>query len=166
MKRGILDLGGDILKFLFGCLRQSDAQKYTEHIENLENEQHSFIRISQEQIAVLKSAIISFNIKMQKVNINERIPNENLMLINKMVVDELNQMQTQIDSVMMMNENIQQIQRGFEECQHTLEILMDVFVHAQDCVIQPQLITIPKRRDMMRKESLSDGLKFPSFPIL
>jgi hypothetical protein len=41
MKRGILDLGGDILKFLFGTLTQSDAQKYTEHIRNLENEQQS-----------------------------------------------------------------------------------------------------------------------------
>ena len=29
VKRGILDLGGDILKFLFGTLTQSDAQKYT-----------------------------------------------------------------------------------------------------------------------------------------
>jgi hypothetical protein len=46
-KRGILDLGGDILKFLFGTLTQSDAQKYTEHIQKLENEQQSFLRISQ-----------------------------------------------------------------------------------------------------------------------
>jgi hypothetical protein len=34
-KRGILNLGGDILKFLFGTLTQSDAQKYTEHIQRL-----------------------------------------------------------------------------------------------------------------------------------
>ena len=37
-KRGILDSGGDILKFLFGTLTQSDAKKYTEHIQRLENE--------------------------------------------------------------------------------------------------------------------------------
>jgi hypothetical protein len=83
-----------------------------------------------------------------------------------MVVDEFNHMQMQIDSVMMLNENIQQIQRGLEECQHTLEILVDVFLHAQDGVIQPQLITIAKLQDMMRKESLPDGLDFLSFPIL
>ena len=75
-------------------------------------------------------------------------------------------MHTQIDSVMMINENIQQIQRGNEECQHTFEILVDAFLHAQEGVIQPQLITIAKIKDMMRKESLPDGLDFPSFPSL
>jgi hypothetical protein len=34
VKRGILNLGGDILKFLFGTLTQSDAQKiYSAHSE-------------------------------------------------------------------------------------------------------------------------------------
>ena len=64
MKRGTLDLGGDILKFLFGTLTQSDAHKYTEHIQRLQNEQQCFLCISQEQMTVLKSAIMSFNITM------------------------------------------------------------------------------------------------------
>ena len=166
MKRGILNLGGDVLKFLFGTLTQSDAKKYTQHIQSLEEEQQSFLRISQEQMVVLKSAITSFNITMQKVDRNERILTENLQRLNKVVVDEINQMHTQVDSVMMINENIQQIQRGIEECQHTFEILVDAFVHAQDGVIQPQLMTIAKIKDMMRKESLPDGLDFPSFPSL
>jgi len=83
-----------------------------------------------------------------------------------MAVDGINQMHTQIDSVMMINENIQQIQRGIEECQHKFEILVDAFLHAQDGVVQPQLITMAKIKDMMRKESLPDGLDFPSFPSL
>ena len=55
---------------------------------------------------------------------------------------------------------------GIEECQHTFEILVDAFLHAQDGVIQPHLITISKIKDMMRRESLPDGLDFPSFPSL
>jgi hypothetical protein len=66
-----------------------------------------------------------------------------------MMVDEINRMQTQLDSVFMLNENIQQIQRGLNECQHTFEILFNAFLHAQDGVIQPQLITIAKIKDMM-----------------
>ena len=46
IKRGILNLGGDVLKFLFGTLTQSDARKYTQHIQSLEDEQQSFLRIS------------------------------------------------------------------------------------------------------------------------
>jgi len=53
-------------------------------------------------------------------------------------------MLTQLDSVLMLNEDIHQIQRGLSECQHTFEILVDVFLHAQDGVIQPQLIAITK----------------------
>jgi len=68
---------------------------------------------------------------MQKVNRNERILNENLQL-NKMVDDEINRMRTQLDSVFMLNKNIQQIQRELTECQHTFEILVDEFLHAQD----------------------------------
>jgi hypothetical protein len=166
VKRGILDLGGDILKFLFGTLTQSDAEKYTQHIRKLEDEQQSFLRISQEQMIVLKSAITSFNITMQKVNKNEKVPAENLQRLNKIVVDEINRMQNQLDSVLVLNENIQQVQRDLDECQHTFEILVDAFLHAQNGVVQPQLITITKIKDMMREESLPDGLDFPSFPSL
>ena len=104
-------MGEDVLKFLFGTLNQSDAKKYTQHIQRLEEEQQSFLRISQEQMVLLKSAITSFNITVQREDRNERILTENLRL-NKMVDDEINQMHTQVDSVMIINENIQQIQRG------------------------------------------------------
>jgi hypothetical protein len=74
-------------------------------------------------------------------------------------------MQTQLDSVLILNENIQ-VQRGLYECQHTFEILVDAFLHAQDGVIQPQLITTAKIKDMMKQESMPDRLDFPSFPSL
>jgi hypothetical protein len=96
IKRGLLDIGGDILKFLFVTLTQSDAQKYTQHIQDLENEQQSFLRISQEQMIILKSAITSFNITMQKVNRNEKIFTDNLQSLNHMVVDEINRMQSEM----------------------------------------------------------------------
>jgi hypothetical protein len=146
---------------LFGTLIQSDAKKYTQYITTLEDEQHSFLRISQEQMVVLKSAITSFNITMQKVNQNEKLLTENLQRLSKLAVDEINQMHSKVDSVMMINEHTQQIQRGIAECHHTFEISVDTFLHAQDGVIQPQLITLTKVKDMMRKESLPDGLYFP-----
>ena len=80
--------------FYLALLTQSDARKYTQHIQRLEDEQQSFLRISQEQMVILKSAITSFNITMQKVDRNERILNENLQRLSKMVVDEINQMHT------------------------------------------------------------------------
>jgi hypothetical protein len=81
-------------------------------------------------------------------------------------VEEINQIHTHVDSVMMINENIRQIQRGLLECQHTFEILVDAFLHAQEGVIQPQLMTLTKVKDMVKRKSLPDGLDFPSFPSL
>ena len=40
--KGVLDFGGDVLKFLFGTLTQSDARKYNQHITQLEQEQKEF----------------------------------------------------------------------------------------------------------------------------
>jgi hypothetical protein len=53
---------------------------------------------------------MTFNITMQRVNQNERILNENLHL-NKMVLDEISKMHIQVDSVMMINEYTQLIQK-------------------------------------------------------
>jgi hypothetical protein len=97
---------------LFSTSTQSDAKKYTQYIKTLEDEQQSFVRISQEQMVVLKSAIMSFNITctMQKVNQNAKLLTENLQCLSKPVVDEINQMHTQVDSVMMVNQHIPHIQ--------------------------------------------------------
>jgi hypothetical protein len=97
IKRGILDLGGNVLKFLLGTLTQSDAQKYTQHIRKLEDEQHPFLHISREQMIVLKPAIASLNITMEKVNRNEKFLAEIMQRLNKIVIDEINRMQTQLD---------------------------------------------------------------------
>lgn len=80
-----------------------------------------------------------------------------------MVVSELNKGQYQVVSVIILKENIRKVQWGITECQHGFEILVEAFLHAQDGNIQPQLITLVEIRNMMRKESLSDGLEFPSF---
>ena len=72
-------------------------------------------------------------------------------------------MQYQVNSVIVLNGNIRKVQRGLAECQHTFEILVDAFLHAQDGITQPQLITTVKIKEMMRKDYLPDGLEFPSF---
>jgi len=114
-------------------------------------------------MTVFKSAITSFNITLQKVDKNEKLLADELRRLSKMAVKELSQVQYLITVIIILNENIRKVQRGLAECQHTFEILAEDFLHAQDGIIQPQLITMLKLRDMMIKESLPDGLEFPSF---
>jgi hypothetical protein len=83
-----------------------------------------------------------------------------------MVVKELSKIKYQMDAVIIINQNVHKFQRGLAECQHTFEILVEAFLHAQDGVIQPQLITMVRIKEMMRDESLHAGLEFPSFSSL
>jgi hypothetical protein len=115
---------------------------------------------------ILKSAIKSFNITIQKANRNEKMLTENLQRLNQLVVDEINKLQYQLDSVLIINENIRQIQKCVNECQHTFEILVDAILYAQNFIIQPQLIIIAKVKDMIKELSLPDGLDLPPFPSL
>jgi hypothetical protein len=41
--------------------------------------------------------------------------------------------------------------------------LIDAFLHAQNGIMQPQLVTITKIKDMMKDELLPEGLEFPGF---
>jgi hypothetical protein len=50
-------------------------------------------------MTVLKSAITSFNITMQKVDKNEKLLADELRGLNKKVVSELNKVQYQVNSV-------------------------------------------------------------------
>jgi hypothetical protein len=80
--------GGDVLKFLFGTLTQSDAKNYNKHIRQLEDKQKQFLHISKEQMMILKSAITSFNITMRKVDKNEKILADELRRLSKVVTSE------------------------------------------------------------------------------
>jgi hypothetical protein len=64
-KRGILNFVGEISKILFGTLTQPDARNY-KHITELENEHREFLHLSNEQMTLIKTTIISINTTLQK----------------------------------------------------------------------------------------------------
>ena len=57
-KRGVFNFIGGISKILFGTMDNKDANYYTDKISHLENEQLDFLRLSKEQITVVKSTQI------------------------------------------------------------------------------------------------------------
>jgi hypothetical protein len=60
-KRGVFNFIGEIRKILFGTLDAEDATYYTDKISQLENEQLDFLKLSKEQITVVKSTLRSIN---------------------------------------------------------------------------------------------------------
>jgi hypothetical protein len=57
-KRGVFNFTGGISKVCFGTMDNEDASYYAEKISDLEKEQIEFLKLSKEQITVVKSTEI------------------------------------------------------------------------------------------------------------
>ena len=71
-KRGVFNFVGGISKILFGTKDDQDAIYYTGKISRLENEQLDFLRLSKEQITVVKTTFRSINFTLLTVLENEK----------------------------------------------------------------------------------------------
>jgi hypothetical protein len=67
--------------------------------------------------------------------------------------------------VNLLNEQLRMIQRSVDECQHSFEMLIDVFIHAEQGILQPQLIPMKKIRKYIMKQKLPSGMDYPNFPF-
>jgi hypothetical protein len=74
-------------------------------------------------------------------------------------------LEEEFQNVNLINEQFRLIQRGIDESQHSFEILIDAFVHAEQGVLQPQSITAEKLREFLKTQKLPSGLDYPNFPF-
>jgi hypothetical protein len=72
-KRGIFYFIGGISKILFGTMDSEDASYYTDKISNLEREQVDFLKLSKEQITIVKSTLRAVNTTLRDVSENEKV---------------------------------------------------------------------------------------------
>jgi hypothetical protein len=69
-KRGGFNFIGGISRILFGTMNSEDVSYYGEKISSLEKEQTDFLRLSKEQITVIKSTLRSMNSTLLAVSEN------------------------------------------------------------------------------------------------
>jgi hypothetical protein len=164
-KRGVLNFVGDISKILFGTLTQSDAKGYNKHISELEKEQKEFLHLAKEQMTVIKPTISSVNSTLLKVNQNEKILDNGLNKLFNYSEHKFQKLEEEIANVDLLNEQMRLVQRGVDESQHSFETLIEAFVHAEQGVLQPQLITVQRIRNLVRMQKLPPGTDYPNFPL-
>jgi hypothetical protein len=164
-KRGVLNFVGEVSKVLFGTLTQSDARNYNKHISELEKEQKEFLHLSNEQMTIIKTTITSVNSTLQKVNQNEKVLKEGLNKLLNYSTYKINELEEEMENVNLINGQSRLIQRGIDESQHSFEMLIDAFVHAEQGTLQPQLITAEKIKSFLGNQKLPSGLDYPNFPF-
>jgi methyl-accepting chemotaxis protein len=165
IKRGVLNFVGEISKILFGTLTQSDAKNYNEHISELDKEQQEFLHLAKEQMTVVKTTITSVNSTLQRVNQNEKILENGLSRLFNYSAHEFSELEEEIGNINLLNEQIRLVHRGIDESQHSFEILLEAFVHAEQGVLQPQLMTAEKKKNLVATQKLPPGLDYRNFPF-
>ena len=118
-KRGVFNFIGGISKILFGILDNEDANYYSEKINSLEKEQLEFLRLSREQITVVKSTLRSLNSTLLAVSDNERILSKGLEDMDKDINKqdgEVRRMFTSTSMMLIVNEHSMLLNRAFGEC--------------------------------------------------
>jgi hypothetical protein len=81
-------------------------------------------------MTIIKTTITSVNSTLQKVNQNEKVLKEGLNKLLNYSSHKINELEG-IGNVNLINEQFLLIQRGVGESQHSFEILIDAFVHAE-----------------------------------
>jgi hypothetical protein len=146
-------------------LTQADAKGYNRHISELEKEQKDFLHLAKEQMTVIKTTISSVNSTLQRVSQNEKILANGLNKILNFSEHELQELEKEIGIMNLLNEQLRMVQRGIDECQHSFETLVETFVHAEQGMLQPQLITVEKIKNLVITQKLPSGTDYPNFPF-
>ena len=68
---------------------------------------------------------------MIKVSQNKEMLKRNKIVVEKKTRDKLNKLEVASEQISIINEQIKLVLRGMEESQHSFELLLDAFVHAE-----------------------------------
>jgi hypothetical protein len=109
----------------------------------LESEQLDFLKLSKEQITVVKSTLRSMNSTLLTVSENELCLSKGLEEVAKHINvqnEEIKEVFGSYSLVLTINEHSMQLSRSISECHGEYEILIDAVVNSHKEVILPQLI--------------------------
>jgi len=115
-----------------------DASYYAEKISRLEKEQVDFLRLSEEQITVVKSILRSLNSTVLAVLQNETILSKGLDEMAKHINEhdgEIKEMLTGISILLIVSEHNTQLERALDECRREYNILIDTIMNSQKGIL-------------------------------
>ena len=126
-----------------------------------------FLKLSKEQITVVKTTLRSINSALLRVSENEKSLSKGLEEMAKHINEqdgEIKKMFTAYSLLLTTNEHTMQLNRAIVECQREYEILIDAVIISQRGVIQAKLITPAQILEQV-KHSQADMPSDLSLPI-
>lgn len=148
-KRSIFPLNiiGQLSKILFGTLDEEDADYYNAKITKLESEQLEFLRLSKEQILVVKSTLETNNRSINEILQRQTAINERL----DKIIEEVNKRNEHVSTVMsnqelriLVNEHLNVLYSEVETLRSQYELILDAILNAVKGIVNPHIVS-PKQ---------------------
>jgi hypothetical protein len=130
----------------FDTLDNGDANYYSDKINSLEKEEMEFLRLSKEEITVVKSMVRSLNSTLLAVSHNKRIWSKGLEDMAKHINKQDGEVKMFKASSMTLtaNEHSMHLNRAIDECRREYEILIDAILIRKKEYFNHKLLHVPR----------------------
>jgi hypothetical protein len=142
-KRGVFNVVGSVSKILFGTL-SDDATYYKNRISKLQSEQLSMLKLTKEQMIVVRSSLQIVNFTLADVAANEMQLNDNLNVIQKLVAEngeKTSQVLSQAIVLSAVNRHMIIVEHVVSQLREEYDIILSAINFAQKGILFPQIIT-------------------------
>jgi hypothetical protein len=154
-KRGVFNFIGGISK-IFGTMDNEDASYNAEKISSLEKERLDFLRLSKEQVTVVKTTLRPLNSTLLAVSENDRILSKGLDEMAKHINEqdsEVKEMFSGTSMLLAVNEHNRQLEKALGECRREYNILIDATLNSQKGILQPHITPAQIVRQMKASQA-------------
>ncbi|XP_025207737.1 uncharacterized protein LOC112603414 [Melanaphis sacchari] len=153
VRRGLINIIGRVQKTLFGTLDDTDAEKYDQQIERLQNSQQNLLKIADKQTSILKATANTFKeaTKME-MQINR------LGVLCDRLESTVNQTVIDIDIVEArnnINEQFNIINLLFQQISFETDTICEVIIAAQGGIIHSSVLSVMELRRQLKDISLT-----------
>ncbi|XP_046983225.1 uncharacterized protein LOC124553404 [Schistocerca americana] len=165
-KRGVFNFVGQVSKILFGALDEADAAYYKERIDAMERNSEGLLRLTKEQVAVVRATLAGVNRTVYTLESNEHILRTGMQRLERFMKEYVKETDTgfkRVASFATVTEQVLQLAAVFGQIEEEYEQMINAIVNAQKGILQPHIINpvqIVKYLSLIR-----DELKDVKFPV-
>ncbi|XP_049807185.1 uncharacterized protein LOC126249565 [Schistocerca nitens] len=165
-KRGVFNFVGQVSKTLFGKLDEADAAYYKERIDAMEKNSEGLLRLTKEQVAVVRATLAGVNRTVYTLESNEHILRTGMQRLERFMkeyVKETDMGFKRVATFATVTEQVLQLAAVFGQIEEEYEQMINAIVNAQKGILQPHIsnpVQIVKYLSLIR-----DELKDVKFPV-
>lgn len=164
-KRGLVDAGGKLLKFLFGTLDADDTKRYDDAFAAIQENENEIYQDMNENIRIVKSTINTFNDTINKLIENEKKLNEYLQKLNEVLTNQTKDIDNlknaaRIDSVFNLLES------SLMSVSNILDAVLNSILFAKTNNLHPYVLTPTKLYEVLQNQNnINNNLRLPVTPF-